>query len=57
MLPVVSGGNEKHSPGAFTELFINKNKDYFQDQEYDPVGPVEQTTQSGRLSSLAASGV
>jgi hypothetical protein len=35
----------------------NEKEDNFRGQEYDPVGPVDETTESRRLSSLAASGV
>src|SRR5271168_4190219 len=35
----------------------NENKDNFWDQEYDPIGPVNKTTESHCLNSLAASGV
>jgi hypothetical protein len=37
--------------------FENENEDDFRDQEYGPVGPVDDTTESHHLSSLAASGV
>ena len=37
--------------------FENENEDNFQDREYGPVGPVDDTTESRRLSSLAALGV
>jgi hypothetical protein len=37
--------------------FENENEDDFRDQEYDPVGPVNKTTESHSLNSLAALGV
>ena len=35
----------------------NENEDDFRGQQYDPIGPVDETTESRRLRSLAASGV
>ena len=35
----------------------NQNEDNFQGQQYDPIGPVDETTESHCLRSLAASGV
>ena len=37
--------------------FENENEDDFWDREYGPVGPVDDTTESPHLSSLAALGV
>ena len=34
----------------------NENEDAFQGQQYDPIGPVDETTESCRLRLLAASG-